>query len=182
MTRHSRMLWTIAVVGAMSCQAASAADTREYVENGVQYRETRHTVARAVPVTEYRDHTQLHWRSQITTETHDRLHTVHTPVTEYQWVTRLHGRWNPFVQPYYSQQFVPVTRWHAQTQVVSTLVTRHQMVPEVKTVKVPVTQYRIANEEVTHRVAVAGVGGLAKLENDPPRSGSQLGSGTGARR
>jgi len=178
MSHRIKMLLIVAVIGSLSCSTALAADSSEEVKNGIRYRVTRHTIQRAVPVTEYRDQSQVVYRSQVTTDTYDSVRTYQTPVTEYKWVTEMHGRWNPFVQPYYSQKLVPVTRWEPRTEVVSTPVTRHELVPQVQTVKVPVTRYRVANEEVVSRVPIDGVGGLARLDNDPPRTGSQLPTST----
>ncbi|GAF97699.1 unnamed protein product, partial [marine sediment metagenome] len=55
-----------------------------------------------------------------------------------------------------------------------------QWAPETRTVRVPVTTVRMANEEITSRVALSGppLGGLAKLNNDPPRAGWQAADST----
>jgi hypothetical protein len=77
---------------------------------------------------------------------------------------------------------VPITRWEYRTDVVQVPVARTEWIPEQRTVQVPVTTRRMVNEEVITRVAVRavppsvaaaqrdGIGGVACLESDPPRT------------
>jgi hypothetical protein len=79
---------------------------------------------------------------------------------------------------------MPVTRWEYRSEVVSIPVTRRELVPEVRTVRIPVVRTQIARDEfVVSRVALGvtpsavgpggtTVGGIAKLQDDPPRQGS----------
>ncbi|MFV2066605.1 MAG: hypothetical protein ACC645_06455, partial [Pirellulales bacterium] len=88
-----------------------AEGVRYYEENGVTWRETRHTVQRPVWVTRYEQREQTVYRPKVSTEYRDSYQTYQVPVTEYRWETRWHGRWNPFVRPYTTQAMVPVTRF-----------------------------------------------------------------------
>ncbi len=171
MIGRTKTLLSVATLVALSANLATAQQTYTETKDGITYRVTRHTVQRPVVSHEVQERQQVHYREHITTEMHDRVRTYNLPVTEYQWVTRLHGRWNPFVQPYYTQQLTPVTRWEARSEVVSTPVIRRQLLPETRTVKVTVPTVRYATEEITSRVALNGpaMGGIAKLDNDPPR-------------
>ena len=175
-----RTLLTVASVVAIGAHLASAQTVTHETKDGITYRVTRSIVQRPVVQTELQDRQQTVYREVITAETHDTYRTYQTPVTEYQWVTKMHGRWNPFVQPYFTQSYAPVTRWQPRTEVVSVPVTRRQWVPETRTVRVPVTTVRMASEEFTSRVALNGppVGGLAKLQNDPPRTSWQAADST----
>jgi hypothetical protein len=78
-----------------------------------------------------------------------------TPVTEYRWVSRMRGRWNPFAQPYWSHNLEPFTRWETRPGTVQVPTARTDWVEEVRTSQVPVTVYRTVPEEYTSRVAVS---------------------------
>ncbi|MEX0937308.1 MAG: hypothetical protein WDZ59_05555 [Pirellulales bacterium] len=164
--------------------SAPADEVRYFEQNGQTIRETRRVVQRPVVSTSTEQREQLVYRQQITSETRDQVRTVQTPVVEYQWVPRMYGRWNPFSQPYIVHEQVPITRWETRTEIVETPVTRSEWVPERRVVDVPVTMQRLANTEVIERVAVGpatsgtavasrqAVGGVARLESDPPREAS----------
>jgi hypothetical protein len=130
------------------------------------------------------------YREQYQTEIDESVRQVLTPVTEYRWVTVLKGRWNPFVQPYLAHELRPVRRWESRQHIIRTPVRHRELVPVTSTVQVPVTTHRMAESEVITRVAVSGspsstpaanvasagpdngLGGVARLENDPPRRGA----------
>ncbi len=190
----SRPRWAspaLVLVFALVAQAASAQNVRYDERDGVRYQITSRTVQRVVPVTEMQDRHHTVYTQQITTDniTHQQLYSV--PITRYHMVTRLHGRWNPFVTPYWTHNLRPVTTWHQQVANVQIPVTRVAWVPQTTTVQVPVTTYRTAEVEETTRVAMSEprtfasaqplsptatiaarrstpLGGVA-LENDPPR-------------
>jgi hypothetical protein len=149
-------------------------------ENGVTYRVTRQVVQRSIPTTEIQTREQKVYRPQVTTEYQSYAQTYVTPVTEYQYVPRLRGWWNPFQQPYWTHEYAPVTRWEARPGTVQVPVSRTDWVEETRTTQVPVTTYRTVPEEYTSRVAVSAspgvsdssvasrpIGGQA-LSNDPP--------------
>jgi hypothetical protein len=92
----------------------------------------------------------------VTTEniSHQQVYSV--PVTQYEVVPVLHGRWNPFVEPYYTYETQLVTRYQEQVVNVQIPVSKSQWVTETKTVQVPVTEYRTAQQEIVTRVALTG--------------------------
>ncbi len=152
------------------------ASDRYFEKDGVTYRETRQVVQRPVTTTRYETRQTTVYRPQYRTELRDTYRTYQVPVTEYQWTTRMRGRWNPFTRPYLSHELVPVTRWECRSEVNQVPVTAAEWVPETRTVQVPVTTQQIAQEEVIRRVVVNGqpsrgnaVGGIAQLDGDPPR-------------
>ena len=108
---------------------------------------------RTVPVTEMQERHQTVYTQQVTTENFTSQQTYLTPVTQYQTVTRLRGRWNPFIMPYYTYDVRPVTTWHQTVANVQVPVSRVAWVPQTQTVQVPVTTYRTAEVEETTRVA-----------------------------
>src|SRR5262245_18008069 len=103
----ARRLALVLTVSA-SAAALSARADQVYTEDvdGIRYQVTKRTVQ--VPVTQMQDQQQLVYRQQITTDTiqHQQLYTV--PVTQYQLVSRLHGRFNPFITPYWTHHYEPV--------------------------------------------------------------------------
>ncbi len=166
-------------------QPASADEVRYFDKDGITYRETRRAVSRPVATTKIEERERVVYRQKITTETRDTIRTYQTPVTQYFWTTRVHGRWNPFGQPYTTYDLVPVTRWQQHTEIVPVPVGRYEWVPEKTIVRVPVTTYRMVEDEVISRVAVSVSGGSGataiarrpslggvEMKNDPPREGS----------
>ena len=199
--------WTVVALTLVLglCTRTAPGQNVTYEErDGVRYKVTRRVVRRQIPTTVMQDRQQTVYTQQITTETlnHQQLYCV--PVTQYQWVSRLRGRWNPFVTPYWTHRLTPVTTWQQQVANVQVPVSRVAWVPQTRTVQVPVTEYRTAEEEVITRVAMneprtlagaqplnrpatiaarpsAGpIGGVA-LQNDPPRQATGWQSPTGSR-
>jgi len=173
-----------------------------YEENGVTYRETRQLIRCPVAETKIQESEQTVYRPQWKTETRDLVRTYHVPVTEYRWEAYWQGRFNPFVQPYLAQRLVPSTRWETRTETVKVPTTSYSVVPEKSVVRTPVTTWKTVERQVTARVPVAGrivassttsspsgatgaqaasaggaspgMGGVARLDADPPRQGSNL--------
>lgn len=169
---------------AVACgTTATADDIRYYQDGGVTYREVRRVVQRPVVETKLEQRQQTVYQPQYTTEVVPTTSTVYTPVTEYRWEARWHNTWNPFSDPYVAYHLVPTTRWDSRAVQGQQTVTRYNVVPQTQTVQVPVTTQRVVNEEIVSRMPVqappAGavvstasgqaVGGITKLENDPPR-------------
>ncbi|MEQ8835541.1 MAG: hypothetical protein RID07_01910, partial [Lacipirellulaceae bacterium] len=76
---------------------SSAVPLRAQVTQEVRdgYQITRRVTQRQVPVTEMRDQTQTTYRQQITTDNYQTQQLYSVPVTQYQMVSKLRGRWNP---------------------------------------------------------------------------------------
>ncbi len=128
--------------------------TYEDGPDGVRYQVTRRQTDRQVPVTVMEDRQQTVYRQQVTTQTLNHQQLYCTPVTQYRMVSRLNGRWNPFVTPYWTHQLKPVTHWQQQVATVQVPVAQSAWVPETRTVQVPVTTYRTAREETISKVAM----------------------------
>jgi hypothetical protein len=174
---------------------AAWADEVRYTtdENGVTYRETRRVIRRPTMETRIEERQQTVYAERQSTELHPSYRTIYTPVTEYRWEPYLANRWNPLAQPYWAYRFVPHTRWETRTEEHRVPVVRREWVPEQRSVQVPVVTHRVVDEEIISRVAVSGgagggdpfatspgtsvvrrdtVGGVGRLENDPPRTGT----------
>jgi hypothetical protein len=179
---------------AIASPFVKADEVRYYDDNGVTYRETRRVTQRPLFETKTEERQQTVYREQIKTEERPTYRTTYTPVTEYQWEPYWANRWNPLSQPYLAYRFVPRTRWETHTEEIKVPVVQRQMVPQTQTVQVPVTTQRLVSEEVITRVAVGSsrssdpfaagsasvarkeaVGGVSKLDSDPPRQGSTWG-------
>lgn len=167
---------------------ASAQDSSIVTENGVQYRLTKTVVQRSIPTTEYQTREQKVYHPQVTTDYQTYQQMYVTPVTEYRWVSRMRGLWNPFGQPYWTHNLEPFTRWETRPGTVQIPTARTAWVETTQTATVPVTTYRQVPEEYTSKVAVSappasslGTGGATaiatrpmgqRLDSDPPRYGS----------
>ncbi len=186
-------LFVTTVVAALLGPSYGGADeVRFFEQDGVTYRETRRVVQRPTCETRMQTVDQTVYRQEKVSELRDTTRTWWAKVTEYQCEARLVGRWNPLVQPHFENRLVPRTRWEQRCEVVRVPVTCCRLVPEARTVQMPVATRRMVNEEVISRVAVGRtpspvspghlapipnppaaqrVGGLARLDNDPPRRG-----------
>jgi hypothetical protein len=145
--------------------------------NGVQYQVTRRVVKRQVPVTVMQNRSQTVYKQQVKSQTISRQQTFCVPVTEYKKISKLHGRWNPFVTPYRTEELKPVTVWKQQVVTVQVPASQLVTVPETKTVQVPVTTYRTVEEEVITRVAMSG---SPTVVNSRPSTAKQFPSGPSA--
>jgi hypothetical protein len=177
----------LAVLASDVRSGAQGTSTYETGPDGVTYCVTQ----RSLPVTEYQAREQKSYRPRVTTEYQTYAQTYVTPVTEYQWVARYRGWWNPFIQPYWSHELVPVTRWEARPGTVQVPVARTDWVEETKIVHVPVTSYRQVQDRVAvsatpassgaSSVAMRPIGGQ-QLQSDPPREGSPFAGGSSSYR
>lgn len=146
-------------------------EVREVMRDGVRYQETRQVTQRQVPVTVMQNQSQTVYTQQLTTNTlnHQQLYCV--PTTTYQWDSRLRGRWNPFITPYWTYNLRPVTTWSTQVANVQIPVNQVAWVPQTRTVQVPVTTYRTAEEETVTRVALSNSPAATGLASARPLSG-----------
>ena len=186
---------TICLVAIVSGLAASAcgaqSEVRYYQQDGVTYRETRATVRRPVSETQIQEHQQTVYRPRYSTHIHQASRTVYTPVIQYHWQARWYGWWNPFQEPYVAYDLEPYTYWQARQETFRMPVSQQELVPEQRTVRVPVTTLRFVEKEEVWRVAIVPpgqaassppppvqtaeggpIGGIARLDGDPPRQGT----------
>ena len=188
-----RQAWPFPVVLAcltLGAASAPAQDVRYFDSGGVRYCEYRDKVRAPVSDTVWEDQQQTVYREQLTTELHDSHSTIYTPVVVQNYRPVWHGRYNPFVQPYMTLEPAPYTYWSPQTLTTKVPVTSRQWVPEARTVKVPVRTLRFVEQDQVRVVAVGPapreviatqpsaaapvatglpLGGVSRLESDPPR-------------
>jgi hypothetical protein len=162
-----------ALLAALTINARVARAETNYVdENGIRYQVTRQVVPRSVPVTKTVDQAQTTYRQQVTTENVQHQQVYQVPVTQYQIVSRLHGRWNPFVQPYWTHHYEPVTTWQTQVGTVQIPVTKVAWAPETRSVPQQVTTWETHNQEIVMKTPIGpspigGAGSNTALASRP---------------
>lgn len=197
MTIH-RLLPLAPAIFFIASWAGANEEVRYFEKDGVTYRETRRVVQQPVVETRSEASTQTVYREETVTELRDTVRERWTPVTEYRWEAFWVNRWNPLAKPYLAYRYVPSTRWERSTETTKTPTVSRRLVPETRTVHVPVTRQRMVEQEIISRMAVSGpantatpwtqpvmtaglvpinsasrpIGGVARLESDPPRQGT----------
>ncbi len=192
----------LATIAMLACGASSAmlrADDPNvsYVqENGVTYRVTRQPTQHPVTETHLETRESTIYQTHVTTEMQTTARTFPVAVTEYHWQPVYRRSWNVFAPPTLSYELVPETRWETRSDTVQTPVTRSVVAPVKVSQTVPVTSQRVYSGEIVSKVPVgpiaggaanvaaapgspaatvadrSAVGGIYKLDNDPPRSGA----------
>ncbi|WP_428305600.1 hypothetical protein [Lacipirellula sp.] len=144
----------LAATASASSLHAQQTTTEMVDRDGVRYAVTKQQVAVQVPVYENRSQEQTTYRQQITTENVQHQQVYHVPVTQYQVVTTIHNRWNPFAEPYATHHYEPVTTWQQQVGTVQIPVQRVSVVPETRTVQqqVPTSYKTVYNTVTSERV------------------------------
>jgi hypothetical protein len=149
--------------------------------NGVRFQVTR--TPKSIPVTEMRTEQHKTFVPQTTTQYQSYQQTYVAPVTQYQWVARQRGAWNPFGRPYWVNELQPVTTWQASQGTVQVPTTRTDWVENNVTRQVPITTYQTVMAETRDPVGIAAPsGGTAiasrpttyggtQMTSDPPRTG-----------
>ncbi|BBO34481.1 hypothetical protein [Lacipirellula parvula] len=167
----------LAATASFSPLHAQQTTTTYEVRDGVQYAVTKQQVAVQVPVYENRSQEQTTYRQQITTENVQHQQVYHVPVTQYQVVTTIHNRWNPFAEAYATHHYEPVTTWQQQVGTVQIPVQRVSVVPETRTVQqqVPTSYKTVYNTVTSERVvgmAPTGTGQNTMMAASQPTSSS----------
>jgi hypothetical protein len=181
--RFQALGWLVAAMIASDTISSSAFAQVTYEQaGGVTYQVTR--TPKSIPVTEMRTEQHKTFVPQTTTQYQSYQQTYVTPVTQYQWVARQRGQWNPFSRPYWTTEMQPVTTWQASQGTVQVPTTQTTMVEHNVTRQVPVVTYQTVMDE--HKVAVSAaptgaLGGTAiasrpaatyggtQMTSDPPR-------------
>lgn len=135
---------------------AAADDVRTVTDaNGQTWNEVHRTISHPQTQTQCVEQPQTYYQEQCQVTNYDTYRTYQVPVTEYHLESYWVGRFNPFVQPYMAQRFVPRTRWETRTELVKVPVVQRNMVPVTRMVRVPVTTETVVNQDiVVHRQLV----------------------------
>ena len=177
--RRFQLMITAGAATLLAAATARAQVTYEDGPDGVKY-EVR-TVPRQMLVYENRDQTQTTYKQEVKTETYEHQQVYTVPVTQYQLVNELHGRWNPFVTPYWTQRYQPVTTWQQQVAKVQIPVTRVVATPETRTVQAPVATYKTVNQIIKTPIGMSnalGGGSTSALAARPLSSAPTSGGWT----
>lgn len=190
-------------IGSFPTSARAQDKVTTEVIDGVTYEVVRRPVTNYIPVVEHQTKQETFYRPLVSTQYQTHQQTYLTPVTEYKYVPRLAGRWNPFVQPYWVYEYQPVTRWESRPTTVQIPLTKTDMIPETRTTQIPVTTYRPRQEMVVVQMtkksgtpsepgtAVANQAtndwrasntfGSQQLQSDPPKSPYEKPATSGSR-
>jgi len=174
-----RGIWaTLALAAAVGVDSANAQQQQDYIDkDGIRYQIIQRQVPTQVPITEMRSQEQTTYRQQVTTENVQHQQVYHVPVTQYQVVSQLHNRWNPFAEPYWTHHYEPVTTWQQQVGTVQIPVNKVAVVPETRTVQQPVTTWKTVNNTFTEHRAIGptpnGPGANTMMAGAQPLNNSQ---------
>ncbi len=152
---------TIALLACLSLSLLAANSSGQTTTNivqgtdGVTYRETRTVSERMIPSTHYQTRQEKTYQPQTVTKIQSYQQNYLTPITEYRWVARQRGVYNPFVAPYWVNQLEPVTRWENRAATVQVPVASTQWAEQQRTISTPVTTYKAVKEETVSRVAIS---------------------------
>lgn len=156
---HALRIGTAATLSFVLAAAAAAQQTVTYETDpntGVTFQVTRNVTQQLAPVTEMQKREETVYTPRVSTQMQTYQQNYVAPVTEYRWVSRMRGRWNPFIRPYWAQQLEPFTRWENRQTTYQSPTTKTDWVPEKRIVQTPVTTYRTVQNETVSRVAVGG--------------------------
>ena len=130
-------------------------EDREYTDaSGVMWREVTQERQKVIPETKLEERKQTVLVEQVNTEQQTSFQTYQVPITEYYWEPYWANRWNPFSQPYLAYRYVPRTRYETRTAEIKMPVTQRKLVPQERTVQVPVTTMRTVTEQYTSKIAL----------------------------
>lgn len=161
------LLATLVVASATPTAAQETVTYETDPATGVQYRVTRRVTQQLAPKTEMQSREQKVFTPRTTTQVQTYQQAYLSPVTEYRWVSRMRGRWNPFVQPYWAQRLEPFTRWESRQSTVQVPTTKTDWVEEKRVVQTPVTTYQTVQNETISRVAVNSLPGAGPATVPP---------------
>jgi hypothetical protein len=156
----NRRRWVAALsLTAAVCVRPAYGQSVQYEDgaDGIRWQITKQTVATPVLVPTTVPQQQTTYRQQVTTDNVPHQQVYNVPITQYQIVSELHGRWNPFITPYWTQRYEPVTTWQQQVATVNIPVTRVAWVPETKTVQQTVNTWKTVNSEIVRRDPIGAV-------------------------
>lgn len=133
---------------------AQVSEVKEFVKDGIRYRETKQTVRRPIYENKIEEQQQTVFQERYDTKWQTSYRTYQAPIVEYRMVPYLANRWNPFAEPYWTYRQAPVTRWETRQQELRTPVMERSWEPRQQTVKVIKPTQRMAEESSTTIVAL----------------------------
>ena len=161
---------------AISSNASAQNNAAYYTDpaTGIVYQPVTRTVERPVVETKIRTENRTVYRPETVTEIKPQSRTIFVPVVEYAWEPQIHGRWNPFRQPYVAYQHVPRMRWQARNDVIQHRSTQTQWVAETQQVNIPERIVRMERQQKTDLEPVGRVAPTQVAGNPPSSIASRL--------
>lgn len=142
---------------------------RYIVENGIRYQETRTVVRQPVRDVRYEERQQTGYQQRYRTDVQRVDYYTQVPVTQYEWVPRLYDWWRVFRGGYVAYGMEPYTTFQTVPQSTQVPMTRREVRPFTRTVKVAVPYVRYEDRVQVARVALGPAGssgtGLAASGN-----------------
>ncbi len=149
------------------CPLASGQESRYYEEGGVTYKEIRTKVQQPVRELEYKDEQQTFYRERYVTDMQPSAQTIYQPAVQYSWEPRWHGWWNIIDGPHVAYHLVPRSTWQPQVVNYQVPITRREVMPETRTVRVAVPKLAMQEVESVTRVAVGPAANRAVMAQAP---------------
>ena len=157
-----------------TCQPGMCQESRFYQQGGITFKETRTKVQQPVREIEYQDQQQTWYRERYITDMQPVAQTVYQPTTQYVWEPRWHEWWRPFQGPHLAYHLVPRSAWQPQVLNQQIPVTRREVIPETRTVRVPTQKLSMKEVEQVTRVAVGPAASNAAVAQAPAASAPGL--------
>lgn len=157
---------TVAILTGL-IQEARGQESRFYEEGGITYKEIRTKVQQPVRELEYRDEQQTHYRERYVTDMQPTSQTVYQPAVQYVWEPRWHDWWRVFEGPHLAYHLVPRSTWLPQVVNYQVPVTRREVAPETRTVRVAVPKLSMKEVDSVTRVAVGPAASSTTLAQTP---------------
>jgi hypothetical protein len=186
---HAKSITAALLLSALAASGLQAQDVRYFEKDGIRYQETRQVLQRPITETRYEQRESTIMRERYTTDMQEVQRTYQVPVTEQQWVPGYQRTWNLFAPPVLSYRLMPITRWEMRSETVRIPVTKREVIPEKQVQQIPVTNTRLAEEEIVRRSPLGtvtnGTAAVARSDtssssnsdlnsnNDGPRDDSQ---------
>ncbi len=155
-------------------QTGTGQESRFFEQGGVTFKETRTKVQQPVREIEYQDQQQTFYRERYVTDIQTTPQTVYQPTTQYVWEPRWHEWWRPFQGPHLAYHLVPHAAWQPQVVNQQIPVTRREVIPETRTVRVPTQKLSMKEVEQVSRVAVGPAASNMTLAQAPSTSSPSL--------
>jgi hypothetical protein len=164
-----RCLWLglAAAILTRCSPAAHGQESRYFEEGGITFRETRTKIQQPVQELEYKDEQQTYYRERYITDMQPSAQTVYQPAVQYVWEPRWHGWWRIFEGPHVAYHLVPRSTWQPQVVNYQVPVTRREVIPETRTVRVAVPKLSMKEVENVTRVAVGPAAGRVAVPPPP---------------
>ena len=164
--RRLLLVWSVSLLTGIG-PAAEGQESRYYEEGGITYKEVRTKVQQPVRELEYKDEQQTYYRERYVTDMQPTAQTLYVPAVQYVWEARWHDWWRIFEGPHVAYHLVPRSTWQPQVVNYQVPITRREVTPETRTVRVAVPKLSMKEVESVTRVAVGPAASQSNMAQAP---------------